>query len=92
MLKNTRTPLSFYPKMHLAHGWPSQLATSVTGDAVYLGSGGGLTAVVSAGGLEVWSAGRSRVRLAALATDAEGGENVAGAWCPSRRRLAVLVS
>lgn len=78
--------------MHLAHGWPAQLATTAPGVAVYLGSGGGLTAVVSGRGLEVWSAGRARVRLAALATDAEGGAHIAGAWSGSRRRLAVLVS
>ena len=37
--------------MHLAHGWPAQLATTAPGVAVYLGSGGGLTAVVSGLGM-----------------------------------------
>lgn len=80
------------PPMHLAHGWPRALATWATGQPVYLGVGGGLAAVVTASSLELWSAGRSRVRLANASADEEGGAFIAGAWSGSRRRLAVLVS
>jgi len=79
--------------MHIALGWPRQLATQADGPAVFVGGdGGGFSAVVTADSAELWSAGRARVRLARLESDPEGGAHIAAAWSGSRRRLAVLVS
>jgi hypothetical protein len=82
--------------MHFAHGWPRTLATRATGAPVALHVGGGCTALVTAQSLELWSAGRNRVRLARLdcsgdESDGDGGVHIAAAWSGARRRLAVLV-
>jgi hypothetical protein len=82
--------------MHVAHGWPRTLATRATGGPIALVVSGGCIALVTARSLELWSAGRNRVRLAGLdcggGHDEAGGTHIAAAWSGTRRRMAVLVS
>lgn len=78
--------------MAFAHAWPRVLAThALHGAPVACFACDAHLALVSTGGVEVWSGARDRVRLAAEPA-APGEAIVSALWCGERRALAMLVS
>lgn len=74
-----------------AHGWPRALRVAATGPPIALVADDDRLALVTTASIELWAAGRDRVRLAAESAPA-GDAHAAALWCGSRRALAVLVS
>ena len=76
---------------YLAHGWPRALHVGAAGSPVALCADGDRLVLVTTACIELWAAGRDRVRLAAEAAP-DGDAHAAAFWCGGRRALAVLVS